>query len=80
MISKASEDEDRFELKLVEKKLEALKGPRESQELQIFSIVEYVASSLIRSDQRRNSELSCYRITAFIIELVLGKSPLKIIE
>ncbi|CAO3648260.1 unnamed protein product [Mucor fragilis] len=80
LVTIASEDEDRFELKLVEKKLEALKGPRESQELQIFSIVEYVASSLIRSDQRRNSELSCYRITAFIIELVLGKSPLKIIE
>ncbi|GAN04039.1 hypothetical protein MAM1_0053d03497 [Mucor ambiguus] len=80
LFTTASEDENAFHLKLAEKKLEALKGPCDSQEMQILSIIEYVVLCLVRSNQRHKSELSCYRITAFIIELVLGRSPLKIID
>lgn len=80
VISKASGDEDGFELKLTGKRLKALKGPSNSQEKPTLSIIDYIDLSLIKSKQRHNSELSPHRITVFIIELIFGKSPLKVVE
>ncbi|CEP19976.1 hypothetical protein, partial, partial [Parasitella parasitica] len=67
--------------RLAQKKVDLLQaGFGNTEETQVLDVIESLTVSLKRKKQQHNSELAYYRVTAFLLDIILNEASLQMID